>query len=764
MIEDKNTEIISISTKRAKEFGLVKKIRKGAKEYSVQPITINDTKVKVDVSVALNGKSKKLSYPKEAMTSDEHIFIAFMYLLIGDSDYSIREKNKKMAADHLRTVLMAKQREYRQEGKEEDVLPYYLALKYDLEIRNVGSIWSSLYRFLHKPETFFLDFYLELWRKEKNYLRQLGIAKIGLKHYPNNEIFIRVVARDLYQQGKYSECVKWLQKKKEAMPPEIWETMFDARVYLTDSLLKEGKDDEALEEMNKPLRGYWGNDFSPLLKGIFYYNQKDWSKAITNLEKAIQMDYSNDEITSLASYFLVECYIQADNQQRVKDVIESLTLNLFDSMPMELPDAYKELAEKQLLQATESKILDDKDKAKLGGIYALALSEKLPNQGTTDSERKLTANEEKILKQAFSLCEMALSYFPYEGLFNAVYSNLLLYKRRFDEAMDYSLRSLMSLPKPDEDAVIYASLENCSEEYLPTYPQRVAEITKIDSDDWIDSGPRLYAEHRFESDVSTLWHKKMYPQIATLYLQTKPYIKEIGELGEIYRNGSLFEIAYSLGEVDAIDEAEQTYQQYVKTRGESSAVLNNLAIIAEKKGDLEKAGKLLEKAKKLDPDDSVVLRNFRRIVTDHSSNTHQPDKAKEVVKEKPQDETPKNLKVSVKDREILINHYIAARPHYGRPPLEFFLYIQEQPANTKITKDSLPAELQAQIGTRSFAKVLENCGFTQELRKAFFPEIGPKVLKYRGNNVSIAELKKHGVNIEALIKQLEFQHLVKRRR
>lgn len=122
--------------------------------------------------------------------------------------------------------------------------------------------------------------------------------------------------------------------------------------------------------------------------------------------------------------------------------------------------------------------------------------------------------------------------------------------------------------------------------------------------------------------------------------------------------------------------------------------------------------------------------------------------------------TPKTFQLSIKDRYIWINDYLLSKPHAVGSNLSFFEHIRSKPVNTLIKKSDLPQFLQEDIGSKDFAKILNELGFKDELLRAFFPKRSKKSgVAYRGDKVSKKDLENAGINIALLIKQLELAHL-----
>ncbi len=72
-------------------------------------------------------------------------------------------------------------------------------------------------------------------------------------------------------------------------------------------------------------------------------------------------------------------------------------------------------------------------------------------------------------------------------------------------------------------------------------------------------------------------------------------------------------LAYHLHELEQIDEAELTYRRYLELAPDSASALHNLSLIVEKKGALQEALVLSQKAAALAPDDELIVKNTRRL-------------------------------------------------------------------------------------------------------------------------------------------------------
>ena len=120
---------------------------------------------------------------------------------------------------------------------------------------------------------------------------------------------------------------------------------------------------------------------------------------------------------------------------------------------------------------------------------------------------------------------------------------------------------------------------------------------------------------------------KKYDVICDLYF----YLKKNIDLNDF---DCLFEIAYSLKEKKYNDESEFIYNIVVDNDPNNGSALNNLAIILEEKGKLNKAIELIKKAKGMaENDDYIIDNNFKRL-TSHSKSKKESKKRVKHEKEK----------------------------------------------------------------------------------------------------------------------------------
>lgn len=121
---------------------------------------------------------------------------------------------------------------------------------------------------------------------------------------------------------------------------------------------------------------------------------------------------------------------------------------------------------------------------------------------------------------------------------------------------------------------------------------------------------KLYDEEKFdeahtesESFILELFKEKKYKDIveADKKLESVPII---------------FEVAYSYCEMGDENKAEEIYETILSFSGEenSPAILNNLSNIKKAKGKIKEAFDLIQKAKKKDPEDEIIDRNYQNLL------------------------------------------------------------------------------------------------------------------------------------------------------
>lgn len=606
-------ETVYIHSDTAVSFGVLsKETNREESPISLQVLKIEEDKNKVTLNLKVDKKETKVVYEKKSMSKDNNLFVGWSYLILADEDYKHRDSNKEKAKVFLSGAIKSLNNEFVEidtNGKPSP-LAYYLISKYDLKISGVRSHRIELYHYFNKGDKLFEDFYRQLIFKEHNQLRKVMIAQKALEYYPSNTFFIELIANDIFYQKRYDDCINFIKEKRKYFSDSEWSELDTLRITLIRSYNHQKMYTEALNELTTKIWAF-NTDYTNLLRGTVYHHQKNYPEAIKALEQVVIEDYVNHDACIIASYYLLECYLLNKDTYKLSNLIESFVLDdnqvyLFGHAP------YKE---KEIIKIFErvlaSKDIDDRLLAKVKIMYAYDLQEGL--EFGQSVREPLTKDEKEILEKTLSLVKEAIPFCRDHVFANGFYSNLLRVNENYDEAFDYKLRSIF---KDKDDCSYYVGVEigETSETYINNYPAHFKNLL-----DETDGSILNYIESSaFEYDIGGLWKHKKHKQIVELYKIVNPHITDnskIGEMSGFTGSGDWFDIAYSLSEVGDIKECAIVYERILADDKENSSVLNNLAITYEKLGNISKAKSLIQKAKKIAPEDEIVNRNYERLTS-----------------------------------------------------------------------------------------------------------------------------------------------------
>lgn len=114
----------------------------------------------------------------------------------------------------------------------------------------------------------------------------------------------------------------------------------------------------------------------------------------------------------------------------------------------------------------------------------------------------------------------------------------------------------------------------------------------------------VFIEH-VESIIEELHKQKKYQEEIKIYdLLSKQQVDK----ADIW-----FEVGYAFNELGNFKKSKYSYNRVIELKGETSAVLNNLALLLEGDDDWISAKELFEKAVKLGPDDVTAQNNLQRL-------------------------------------------------------------------------------------------------------------------------------------------------------
>jgi len=121
----------------------------------------------------------------------------------------------------------------------------------------------------------------------------------------------------------------------------------------------------------------------------------------------------------------------------------------------------------------------------------------------------------------------------------------------------------------------------------------------------IENGNEADAYENANSLIYTLYEDKSYHKILEIFDWNL-----LKDKNRLYS----FELAYSCSEKGRIREAEIIYEYLLKNEPRNSSILNNLAIIKQENGNIDRAWDLISKAYDANPDGEIVKKNYENIL------------------------------------------------------------------------------------------------------------------------------------------------------
>lgn len=186
----------------------------------------------------------------------------------------------------------------------------------------------------------------------------------------------------------------------------------------------------------------------------------------------------------------------------------------------------------------------------------------------------------------------------------AIFNMQKKYRLFFDAYKTY-IAMLRKYLNPEEKCIWDIDfLDECSTEDIEQIYQDILITLKSNIDIDLDR----FISVVFDSIVEYLYNSKdseKYKKICALADEINNYYLE--------KSNMIFEVAYSYAELDNTSKiAERLYLFLLKTQP-SSAVLNNLGVIYEKRNELQKAKEYFIKANKQDENNEKAVQNLRRV-------------------------------------------------------------------------------------------------------------------------------------------------------
>lgn len=188
---------------------------------------------------------------------------------------------------------------------------------------------------------------------------------------------------------------------------------------------------------------------------------------------------------------------------------------------------------------------------------------------------------------------------------SAVFNMQKHYKQYFDAYKTFveMLKSYLDVDKKYLTGIDF--LDDCSTKEVEQIYEDVITLLK----NQVDIKTSSFVALVFDEMVNYLWNtdnKLKYLKIVDLAALINHF--------HIKNSSTLFEIAYSYAELDGKSvQAEKLYKILLEQDPQNSSVVNNLGVIFEKRGNLDKSFEYFKKAYELGGADKIHDRNFKRV-------------------------------------------------------------------------------------------------------------------------------------------------------
>ncbi|MDR1826620.1 MAG: hypothetical protein LBQ49_02920 [Rickettsiales bacterium] len=423
--------------------------------------------------------------------------------------------------------------------------------------------------------------------------------QLGLKYYPNSPIIYKqllIQSKSNYDKEKYiSDIIEKNIKDFEVMAEVIEYFISQNNWESTGPFIQSILDTEDLDADNKI--------FFELLKGLFLANKDDTSdlqEAGKILNEVKLKDIKNN--LNYAPYIgLLLIYIKQNNTKELN--------NLFDNIPT------SKITFADFEPCPWSPIWPNLEKLYLNVFCQLSKLYKKDAKRREKNEilkiiymysPKYSGFDNRCDKKDIGYLKRYLSKNPYNNkiLYYIIINtqiNYNLYLDAFCSYMDmvsYGVPEDLDYPLLIDDAIFKSSDNEFGQIYN-------AIIKKLKDESLFNT--EFFVSDAFDSIIDKIWGEDgeyKYEKIAEL--------ANFSSLSVLKKSNKMFEIAFAYGGTDK-SKAETFYKEILKTQPNNSAVLNNLGVIYENKGEESLAYEYYLMAYKNDPNDTIAKNNITNV-------------------------------------------------------------------------------------------------------------------------------------------------------
>ncbi|MGA9364674.1 MAG: tetratricopeptide repeat protein [Bacteroidota bacterium] len=496
-----------------------------------------------------------------------------------DRIYELIEKKEFQEAENTLAELG-------KQGLRSSVVNYFLGIIYSEYDNKEKSIQKAkeFFQYAIDGEQPIEDAFLRLSTLETIRPHSIRILRKGLEIFPKST--------ELYEKllllNKVSERE---QIYSEVVAKGITSSTLDSIMLCTFAELSKYDDGLKLAPKVTP-----SDHFSMLLKraieGFCYLETNNVGVATARFEELLGEDISRD-LKYAPHVGLVLCYIQDKKEDRALDIFSEVPLESEVEGYLLTPPLWFDFGD-YFLKALSHIERFTKDREVIGKVRGLR---GLHLYGYAPASQKMSRYRSDL--------EYANRVYPRNRKFCEYLANISLQQNQLYTAYKSNLQLLKNLSE-DEHRQEYDYID-CD------------FISQMDENDF----QRVLTDFRgLVSERNYQWRGFIYsillnPIVEKLF-KKKDY-KGIVELADslsdqdLRQSNVLFEIAYAYSEVGNRAHSKKCYEMHVEKRGITSSVANNLGVLYQRNGDLQKAEEFFTKSIGLDPEDDLPKRNLEEV-------------------------------------------------------------------------------------------------------------------------------------------------------
>ncbi len=465
------------------------------------------------------------------------------------------------------------------------LINYYLGIIYNFYLGDVGDKEKAkeYFGYVVEAENSIEEAFVELANLEKNKNHKKRVLRKGLEKFPNgNKIYESLISSSSNEERM--EIFKEIDEKG------ISSDYILAAKAIT--YFEVGEFEITIKTINKMLSSTSYN--KALLKLILGYAYYEAGK--TQPAKRIFKKLSDDDIKhrlNFIPYFgNILCDLTLGENKSAFHILQDIEEDtdgdylLIDSNPL-IYDF-----EKYFLKFIEKIKKNTRKKEVLAKVKGLESIHKM-RDGYLNSNKEY----EKTIADLKNALQYSSSIKLFECLYDAYVGKGDLWEA-FEIAWVY-------IQKSSEKDIEYRDFDFIEKANDSTFSKIISGFKKNIQKEVFDTSKKKYAKTLLVAIIQRLMNEKRFEEIIEI---SNCFLRK-----QLEGSSILFEIAYAHNELKNLEEAEVFYNLYLEDNHESSAAYNNLGLIHEGKGLLDKSKECFQIALKFDEKDETARRNLKRV-------------------------------------------------------------------------------------------------------------------------------------------------------